>query len=365
MGKHLNSIILLVLTALIAGCGTDIVKVLSSNKKPTDLPQKKTVEKKVVEIKPIPEVKKVPVRPVTKLSKKVKNYCKLVDSKFHKYGWGKSHCEKYNWHHVRNSYLGRPLIWKSWGEEVDVKNKNVTLIMCGVHGDEITPIKFCFDVIKSMEEIVYDPKSDFDLKDKLIVVAPIVTPDSFFKKYPTRYNYRGVDVNRNFPTKDWHRDALRLWKKRYRSDKRRYPGKRPLSEQETIFQVNLIKRYSPDKIISVHAPLTILDYDGPAKHGEDKHEHAANQLLVQMSKDASGYRIKNYPFFPGSLGNWAGNERNIPTYTVELPTSDNRKHKEYWRLFSKAIYSAINRDMAKSDKKVADKEEKTKSANQL
>ena len=35
-----------------------------------------------------------------------------------------------------------------------------------------------------------------------------------------------------------------------------------MSEQETYFQVNLIKRYMPSKIISVHAPLTIIDYDG-------------------------------------------------------------------------------------------------------
>ena len=128
--------------------------------------------------------------------------------------------------------------------------------------------------------------------------------------------------------------------------------------------MNLIKRYSPDKIVSVHAPLTILDYDGPEEHGHGKHFHAANQLLVQMSKDASGYRIKNYPFFPGSLGNYAGNELGIPTYTLELPTSDNRKHREYWKLFQKAIYSAINKDMSRPVN-VADKEDKAESGNKL
>lgn len=236
--------------------------------------------------------------------------------------------------------------------------------MCGVHGDEITPIKFCFDLIKKMEDLVYDPASEFDLSEKLVIVAPIVTPDSFFKRYPTRTNYRGVDVNRNFPTRDWNKDALRLWKHRYRSDKRRFPGKRAKSEQETVFQVNLIKRYKPDKIISVHAPLTILDYDGPGKKGEPEHKHLANQLLIQMSKDASGYRITDYPFFPGSLGNWAGNERGIPTYTLELPTSDNRKHREYWKLFEKAIYSAINHDMRRPFN-VADKDEENDSNNKL
>ena len=50
--------------------------------------------------------------------------------------------------------------------------------------------------------------------------------------------------------------------------------------------------------------------------GKNRNYKKASQLLVQMSRKASGYRIKNYPFFPGSLGNWAGNERGIPTYTL-------------------------------------------------
>ena len=115
-----------------------------------------------------------------------------------------------------------------------------------------------------------------------------------------------------------------------------------MSEPETIFQVNLIYRYRPDKIISVHAPLTMLDYDGPAsEHTGGIVGSRANQLLIRMSEQAKGYRIKNYPFFPGSLGNYAGNERNIPTFTLELPTSDARKAKSYWNLFKGSIHSAI------------------------
>ena len=279
-------------------------------------------------------------------------YCDLVDDKFRHYGWGKSHCKSYAWKHVRNSFLGRPLVWVVYGDEEAHKlsAKNTTMIFCTVHGDEITPTKFCFDIMKDLDLKTRDPRLKEFYQKRLIVVAPIVNPDSWFKKYPSRTNYRKVDVNRNFPTKDWAKSALKLWKTRYNKDPRRYPGAKPLSEQETIFQVNLIKRYRPHKLISVHAPLTILDYDGPTpakkkvstekghNHGPEK---SANQLLIRMSKDASGYKIRDYPFFPGSLGNWAGNEGKIPTYTLELPTSDNRNHKKYWEKFKVAIRSAI------------------------
>jgi protein MpaA len=60
-----------------------------------------------------------------------------------------------------------------------------------------------------------------------------------------------------------------------------------------------------------------------------------------MSKSAKGYQVKNYPYFPGSLGNWAGNMKQIPTYTLELPSSDNRQSKKFWKLFEKAMTHAI------------------------
>lgn len=280
-------------------------------------------------------------------TKTVSTYCDKIDKRFKKYGWGKSHCDSYKWIHVRDSHLGQPIMWTVFGDEVEhrEKPKNMTLVLCGVHGDEITPIKFCFDILHHLYHEVATVEGQKKLKDNLVAVAPIVSPDSFFKRRPTRTNARGIDPNRNFPTKDWDKKALKLWKTRYRAAKRRFPGYKSNSEQETIFQVNIIARYNPDKIITVHAPLTILDYDGPVVsnhvHDEDGLALKAEELLNVMSKKANGYRVKNYPFFPGSLGNYAGNERKIPTYTLELPSSDNRNHKKYWKMFRESIDFAL------------------------
>lgn len=286
---------------------------------------------------------------------KVEKYCSKIDRYFNKYQWGKSNCDDYSWHHVRSSYLGNPIIWFVYGDESKKSTakspKNTTLILCGVHGDEITPVKFCFDVL---EDLKNNPGV---LEDNLVVIAPIVTPDSFMKKRPTRTNARGIDVNRNFPTKDWNTNAIKAWKRRYHSNKRRNPGKKALSEQETIFQVNLINRYKPDKIISVHSPLTLIDYDGPS--GSHKHGHDAELLLIQMSDKAGKYKINNYPFFTGSLGNWAGNERNIPTYTLELPNSDWHKTDRFFKTFRNAIHHAISHKLKVDETKVTESD-KTK-----
>ncbi|MFZ4714815.1 MAG: M14 family zinc carboxypeptidase [Bacteriovoracaceae bacterium] len=285
-------------------------------------------------------------------SKVVLSYCGKIENEFKKYRWDSANCNETSWQHVRNSVNGDPLIWVSFGDETFKKNpaKNITLLMCGVHGDEITPIKFCFDVIKELKQ-----KPEMS-EGKLVVVAPIVNPDSFFTEKPTRTNAQGVDVNRNFPTEDWKKLALSLWKKNYKSDIRRFPGTKPMSEPEVVFQVNLIKLYAPGKIISVHAPLTLLDYDGP-----DDLKHVKNQgkkgyeLLVQMSQKASSYQVKKFPYYPGSLGNYAGQERKIPTYTIELPSTDPAQSKAYWELFREAISHALNSDLTAENPSESDK----------
>jgi protein MpaA len=277
----------------------------------------------------------------------IKSYCEKLEVSFKKFGWDKSQCADFKWNHYRNSVLGDPLMWTVFGDVSDeelpsFKDKDVTIVMCGVHGDEITPVKFCFDLMYYLRTAYADPEVSKEFKNKVVLISPLVNPDSYFKKRPTRINARGIDPNRNFPTKDWQTLARKLWLTKFRRDKRRNPGEKPNSEPEVVFQVNLIKRYNPDKIVSVHSPLTLLDYDGPSTaitNGMDGIK--AHELLIQMSKDASGYNIKDYPFFPGSLGNWAGKERNIPTFTLELPSSDPRKNGEYWTLFESAMHKVI------------------------
>jgi protein MpaA len=177
----------------------------------------------------------------------------------------------------------------------------------------------------------------------LLVVQPLLNPDGMLAARPTRPNANGVDINRNFPTRDWDQLALKSWEQRDRKDPRKFPGERAESEPETRAIVEYLKRVRPQKVISIHTPLGFLDLDSKGKPHEVRR---ARFLAVNMSKNAGNFRFKSFGFYPGSLGNYAGNERQVPVYTLELPPGSERPTiDEYWVRFRRALWRAIDFDL--------------------
>ena len=151
-------------------------------------------------------------------------------------------------------------------------------------------------------------------------------------------NANGVDVNRNFATQDWQKKAHLLWRTRYRSDRRRFPGPKPMSEPETLFQESLIQKVRPQKILSIHSPLNHMDYDGPSSLHLSRFDKG---YVREWEKLRVKLRAKSAGFFPGSLGNYADNELGIPTLTLELPSADPSKAARYWKQFTQGIRTMI------------------------
>ena len=261
-------------------------------------------------------------------------FCRTKAKFFEKYNWkSQTKCKDIGFKSYGKTPLNHHLIYTQFPKRTKKTYQNTTLVLCGVHGDEITPVKFCFNLI---DKLKLNPQI---LSNEKVIIAPLVTTDSFFIDKPTRQNANKIDINRNFPTKDWNYKAEKLWKTRYHKDPRRYPGEIAGSEIETKFQIYLITKYKPQKIITVHAPLNLIDYDGPTiKQFKGK---GANSLLKNMSSK-TGYRIIDYPFFTGSLGNWAGNELKVPTYTLELPDTNYKKADYYFEQFYSSLISAIH-----------------------
>ncbi len=262
-------------------------------------------------------------------SELIQKWCREVRESVTILEWNIDPCEGIDWQLAGNSVQGRPLVYAEFG---DHNAENTTLIFSTVHGDEITPFYLAVQLAHWVKE------RQGQLVKTRVVVAPLVNPDGFLSTPRTRMNAHGVDVNRNFPTRDWKVKALASWKVRYKKDPRRFPGNEPSSEPETLFQEELIRRVRPQKILSIHSPLNFLDYDGPSalllSRFPNDYTQECDRLRRRLNATSSGY-------FPGSLGNYAGRELGIPTLTLELPSADPKKAQGYWKKFSQGIRTMI------------------------
>ena len=129
-----------------------------------------------------------------------------------------------------------------------------------------------------------------------LLFIPCLNPDGM--QFGKRTNANDVDLNRNYPTKNWQLTEKNEF----------FGGKSPASEIETKFMVEVLEEYKPELILALHAPFKIVNYDGPAKK------------IAEMISKIINYPVEasiGYPT-PGSFGTYCGVERNIPTITLEL-----------------------------------------------
>ena len=179
--------------------------------------------------------------------------------------------------------------------------RNTTLILGGIHGDEPKSVFVARRLIDLLEA---DLTAATDVR---WVIIPAVNPDGYDRR--KRRNARLVDINRNFPTKDWAPGPRRS---------RMFGGDTAGSEPETRAVIKAVARFRPRRIIAIHSisdGLHCNNYDGPGRG-----------LAMQM-KRRNGYPVRGsigYPT-PGSLGTWAGHERDLPTITLEMPTQHSPK----------------------------------------
>ncbi|GAB3660662.1 hypothetical protein GCM10028813_37940 [Ramlibacter alkalitolerans] len=193
------------------------------------------------------------------------------------------------------SVNGTPIYLRDIGAE---HAKLRVLVTGAIHGDELSAASVALHWIQlAAQEQVRMPQ---EVHWRFV---PVLNPDGLLAQPPTRTNAHGVDLNRNFPTPDWERDAASYWQQRTHKDPRRWPGPKPLSEPESRFLHEQMQSFRPHLIVAIHAPYGVLDFDGPS---------VPPSRLGRLYLDQVG-------IFPGSLGNYGGVHKGVPVVTIELP----------------------------------------------
>lgn len=202
----------------------------------------------------------------------------------------KQACEKVSVDSMCVSGEGRPIY--HYNKTSSLPGAKKVLVFSLIHGDETPAGTVGRYWMERLEGI--DPRNSWR-------VIPVLNPDGV--KYKTRTNANKIDINRNFPTKDWAQGAIENWKRTTKSNPRRYPGDMAASEPETKCALHHLEDFKPDFIVSVHTPLKVLDFDGPKVSPPPKFDYLPWKSLGN---------------YPGSLGRYMWLERSTPVLTMEL-----------------------------------------------
>ena len=191
--------------------------------------------------------------------------------------------------HYGRSVLGLPLeVWRPRGS-------CKLLIFAAIHGEEP---ETTYALSRALRQLPEPPSH--------CAVVLAANPDGLIRG--TRGNARGVDLNRNFPSRDWqskpvtHRSTIED-----RSDILLSTGESPASEPETRALLALIGELQPRAVVALHAPLACID---------DVNDSALGRRLAQRTSMPL-VRDVGYPT-PGSFGSW-GSDNGVAVVTYEFP----------------------------------------------
>lgn len=187
------------------------------------------------------------------------------------------------------------------------------LFIGGVHGDEPEGVRLAQDLLSWIHGSLKLKKALHDW-----ILIPDINPDGSRQKQ--RVNGRGVDLNRNFPSKDWSPES---------KGPRYNPGPLPASEPEVQALVRLIQDERPQIIVHFHSWEPCVVYTGDGRP------------WAETIAQGTGYEVREdigYPT-PGSLGQYGGIDLGIPVICVEAKEGD--LLDELWPRFGRGLASLL------------------------
>lgn len=179
----------------------------------------------------------------------------------------------------------------------DVSNRKI-LVMSGLHGDEIEGVALNSMILSHCHQ------SNGTLLDDLLFL-PVANPDGF--TFNQRWNFNRVDLNRNWPTKDW---SAVITNPRYP------PGPQAESEVETINLRKFIESSNIEFVIDLHSykdsVLLPLFHQAPSNLSHSLNLLSTGlEIPIEFEQDNLGYSIS------GGFHTWCF-ENKIQNLTIEI-----------------------------------------------
>lgn len=248
---------------------------------------------------------------------------------------------------VENFVIGK----SSEGREIRcykvISNKvisNKLLIVAGIHGNEVGTVKLAHHIINFCRDAIYDvSKNTKDAMNRVsttVYVIPCLNPDGYHQALKNhdyahrgqvgRFNSKGVDLNRNFPSKNWQQKSTWGFGTNYNDTHVEvFCGEFGGSELETQALINFIKSENIENLIMLHnAGKDVVVYN----------DDAITKNWAEIYHKFTGFKIKiNYNQYTGDASDFA-RENNIHYMTVE----GSSRWGSDWKKQKKAIEKIIS-----------------------
>lgn len=206
--------------------------------------------------------------------------------------------EKSKTYLMGRSVKGRPIHMVEIGS-----GKDVTLVIASVQGDK----KAGRLLVKELEKHLRNSMNL--LHGRKVLLIATVNPDGMYNNTPKNAN--GVYLNRNFPGG--------------------YTYLQPETKAVKKVIEKWVKPETKKRIVNV-MQFQSIDYDGPLRE---------KKIAYQMEKYCD-LKVKDLRVSPGSLGNYAGLQLEIPTITLGLHRdADKFDSRQLWKRYGKTLMAAI------------------------
>lgn len=195
-----------------------------------------------------------------------------------------------------------------------------TLVLASLHGDEPLAVR----LIERLVEEARGNSPAWNARAVLVVRSP--NPDGLAAG--TRQNSRGVDLNRNFPTRT------------FRPDPRQRTGAVAGSELETRFVLRLLYAFRPQRVVHVKSTTDAA--------GWVLHNRQLAGLGAQL-RQAETFQVQELPpdAIPGSLESYVTDVLGFEQITISLPAQHDAETA--WRRYRGALLAAVGIESARRE----------------
>jgi hypothetical protein len=217
------------------------------------------------------------------------------------------------------SVNGRPIVAYYYGS-----GATSILFTGGIHGTEASGSYIMQDWANYLDANAFKIPAG-----KQVVVVPSLNPDGLATN--NRYNARGVNLDRNFPTANWSTDISVSGG----GTKAGGGGSSPLSEPEAKAIADLTTRLRPRLEVSYHSQGSLVGANACSSSPPVARQYAAAVgygTMIGTAEEVMGYT------FTGEYEEWMCEKYGTTSILIELPTHTGR----YFSKHLDALWQMVN-----------------------